>query len=456
MNGFNDAPHRQISTATGPTSTPAEHIGRVERVSLLFEAKYVHFRLLACRYLKSMDEAHDVVSLAFENALYHWSTDRFDAIINLDAFLCRSIINYCLNILARKKRFLNVNDLALETMFVTDPMAQFDLEIESLVKLLSKKQRDAFVLFWKGYSHQEIAEELNLSGEGASKSLVYYAKLKLQKLLTELPEFDPDDKGTRNSNRKGGENKAKGAKAATQPSSLSTPRLKDLAAYLKGELTEKHSIQYIRKWFANDRFALDILSGLRIALQKENLIDIEQKLNEDKNKLRERLFGAPEKNILGSEVNNELRASLETNWNSLVGLTDNGENEWLSLLKIDPISVQFWHYSLKPNKDQYNKIMESRKFILDKFQNHIHDGYNAYCVRHGLKKTEDLFITYLIDQDLISPTHLQRYTILKEFEQLCAQNSCPKTQAVDTLANRFRLSERTVWSILREKKGKKK
>ncbi len=97
--------------------------------------------------------------------------------------------------------------------------------------------------------------------------------------------------------------------------------------------------------------------------------------------------------------------------------------------------------------------MEPRKYILDKFQEHLRVAYEAYCTRHGLQNTNEQFITYLIDQDLISPTQLQRYTVIQEFEKLKSEHQCPKTQAVDTLANRFRLSARTVWGVLRYAKS---
>lgn len=99
---------------------------------------------------------------------------------------------------------------------------------------------------------------------------------------------------------------------------------------------------------------------------------------------------------------------------------------------------------------------EPRKYILDRFQEHLHSGFEVFCTRHGIEKTHDQFITFLIDQDLITSSHLQRFTVLKEFEKICAEQAGPKTLVVDTLANRFRISERTVWSILRYGKlGKK-
>lgn len=97
--------------------------------------------------------------------------------------------------------------------------------------------------------------------------------------------------------------------------------------------------------------------------------------------------------------------------------------------------------------------MEPRKYILDKFQEHLRIDYEAYCTRHGLQNTNEQLVTFLIDQDLINPTQLQRYTVIQEFEKLKSEQHCPKTLAVDTLANRFRLSARTVWGVLRHTKS---
>ena len=95
---------------------------------------------------------------------------------------------------------------------------------------------------------------------------------------------------------------------------------------------------------------------------------------------------------------------------------------------------------------------EPRKYILDRFQDHLQISFAAFCHRHGIEKTDQQFITFLIDQDLISSAHLQRYTVLREFEKICTEQHFPKTQAVDTLANRFHISERTIWNILKNNK----
>ncbi|MFM9951889.1 MAG: hypothetical protein ACKV1O_28420 [Saprospiraceae bacterium] len=94
-------------------------------------------------------------------------------------------------------------------------------------------------------------------------------------------------------------------------------------------------------------------------------------------------------------------------------------------------------------------MQETRKHLLDRFQEHVYKNFEAYCERHCFKNTKAGLITYLIDHELISAGQLQRYTIIKEYEQLHSEAIFQKTQVVGMLAHRFHLSERTVWSILK-------
>lgn len=96
---------------------------------------------------------------------------------------------------------------------------------------------------------------------------------------------------------------------------------------------------------------------------------------------------------------------------------------------------------------------EYRKHILDKFQEHLHRNFILYCERHGIDKTEDQLLAFLIDQELIPATHIQKYAVLKEFEKIYPEQSYRKTQTVNALADRFSISERTVWSILKHIKN---
>jgi hypothetical protein len=97
-----------------------------------------------------------------------------------------------------------------------------------------------------------------------------------------------------------------------------------------------------------------------------------------------------------------------------------------------------------------------KKHLIDKFQEHLEAQYDEYCRRHNMVKNEHQLVGYLIDQMLITPTQLQKYTILREFEKINNESKCAKTRAVETLANRFSLSERTIWSILKNNNAKHK
>lgn len=92
---------------------------------------------------------------------------------------------------------------------------------------------------------------------------------------------------------------------------------------------------------------------------------------------------------------------------------------------------------------------EPRKYILDRFQEHLRTSFEGFCTRHALEPSEGQFVSFLIDQGLIPRTNLQRFTVLREFEKINAVEEFPKSQMVGELADRFCISQRTVWSILK-------
>lgn len=95
-----------------------------------------------------------------------------------------------------------------------------------------------------------------------------------------------------------------------------------------------------------------------------------------------------------------------------------------------------------------------KKNVLDRFVVHLKSSFEVYCTRHSLEKTDEQLIAYLIDHQLILNTSLQRFAVLREFEQMCAGQDpkVGKTEIVSNLAHKFCLSERTVWSILQNAK----
>jgi len=92
----------------------------------------------------------------------------------------------------------------------------------------------------------------------------------------------------------------------------------------------------------------------------------------------------------------------------------------------------------------------NRKLILDKFQNYVSKNYIQYCEKHEVPINIEGVLTYLIDQQVIPNKSIQKYTILNEFKELYPKNEHQKTKTVICLANRFNISERSVWNLLRK------
>lgn len=93
--------------------------------------------------------------------------------------------------------------------------------------------------------------------------------------------------------------------------------------------------------------------------------------------------------------------------------------------------------------------MIKRKYILDRFQAHLLKKYQSYCDRHNISDEIEHLITFIIDQELISEKNIKHFTVLQEFDDIYPHEDYHKTRTVNALADRFNLSERTVWGILK-------
>lgn len=98
-------------------------------------------------------------------------------------------------------------------------------------------------------------------------------------------------------------------------------------------------------------------------------------------------------------------------------------------------------------------MSDYRKTLIDCFESHLEREYHAYCRRHQIPESISGMITFIVDRNLIPDSHIRRFVILKEFQPLYEKNDQHKSITVEALADRFNLSERTVWSILRCKKS---
>lgn len=89
------------------------------------------------------------------------------------------------------------------------------------------------------------------------------------------------------------------------------------------------------------------------------------------------------------------------------------------------------------------------KQLLDHFSERLSAEYADYCKRHQIPAGTTDFITFLIDKSLLGTSTIRRFTIRKEFEELYPINQYHKTKTVKKLADKFHLSERAVWSIIK-------
>ncbi|MCB0631632.1 MAG: hypothetical protein R2824_02500 [Saprospiraceae bacterium] len=94
-------------------------------------------------------------------------------------------------------------------------------------------------------------------------------------------------------------------------------------------------------------------------------------------------------------------------------------------------------------------MRETRKYLLDRFQQHLHEDYQDYCCTQGLNPSIQGLITFLIDKDVVSPKQIKDFTVLREFQELYPTQKYRKTQTVNMIADRFNISERSVWGIIR-------
>ena len=94
-------------------------------------------------------------------------------------------------------------------------------------------------------------------------------------------------------------------------------------------------------------------------------------------------------------------------------------------------------------------MADNKKLILDKFQEHVNISYQDFCKRHDIESSSESLITFLIDQNLIPPVTIKRFTVKQEFQQ-SAESSIPKSKKIVALSDKFNIPERTIWGILKK------
>ncbi|MEZ4947653.1 MAG: RNA polymerase sigma factor [Cyclobacteriaceae bacterium] len=142
---------------------------------------------LCCRYVPSKMEAEDVLVVAFTKVFER--IDQFKAEGSFEGWLRRIVVNESLTYLRRNKNMYLETEI--ETVDKNPDFGQLEnhLEADDLLRMvgeLPSGYRMVFNLYAiDGYSHKEIAEQLEIS-ENTSKSQLSRARVLLKKKLNAL------------------------------------------------------------------------------------------------------------------------------------------------------------------------------------------------------------------------------------------------------------------------------
>jgi len=153
---------------------------------------------LCCRYIKNEDEAEDVFQESFVKIFLNISKFRRES--SLETWMRRIMTNTALKHL--KKSINRYEHVDIEEAFDLNENFSISGEEkilqEDLLKIIDKLPlgyKTVFNLYAiEGYSHKEIAEQLEIS-ENTSKSQLARARKYLQNALGALNEFELNKKG---------------------------------------------------------------------------------------------------------------------------------------------------------------------------------------------------------------------------------------------------------------------
>lgn len=165
------------------------------------ESLYTHYSgkmyALCCRYVPSRMEAEDVLVVAFTKVFER--IDQFKGEGSFEGWLRRIVVNESLTYLRRNKNMYLETEV--EAVDKSPDFGQLEnhLEADDLLRMVGELPagyRMVFNLYAiDGYSHKEIAEQLEIS-ENTSKSQLSRARVFLQKKLSDIEK----EVGTKKSN----------------------------------------------------------------------------------------------------------------------------------------------------------------------------------------------------------------------------------------------------------------
>lgn len=136
------------------------------------------------RYAKSVDEAEDILQDGFIKVFAN--IHKYQPFGSFEGWVSRIFVNTAIEYYRQRKKFL-LADIEMENAEFTVSESVLDsMAAEEILKLMSKMPDGYRMVFnmyaIEGYSHKEIAEELNIS-VGTSKSQYSRSRAYLQNLI---------------------------------------------------------------------------------------------------------------------------------------------------------------------------------------------------------------------------------------------------------------------------------
>ncbi len=141
---------------------------------------------LCCRYVKNSMEAEDVLVTAFTKVFD--KIDTFKKEGSFEGWIRRIVVNEALTWIRKNRSLYLETDLEKADFELDYDRLSDHLETEDLLKMIQGLPTGYQLVFnlyaIDGYSHKEIAEQLNIS-ENTSKSQLSRARVYLQKVLAQ-------------------------------------------------------------------------------------------------------------------------------------------------------------------------------------------------------------------------------------------------------------------------------
>lgn len=83
------------------------------------------------------------------------------------------------------------------------------------------------------------------------------------------------------------------------------------------------------------------------------------------------------------------------------------------------------------------------------FKKSVIEQFKVYCKREKVEPTAAELLEYIIQSEIIDDAKIRKYAIISVFEEQLPVYKYHKTNTVYHLAEKFNISDRQVWNILK-------